>query len=82
MNNFFNLIPHCVAFGEAAGTAAALSVSQGVSVRKVDYPSLRRQLIAQNVPLPGVYPARYERVVKAQVAVYESPAFGEKRPKQ
>ena len=26
VNNFFNLIPHCVAFGEAAGTAAALSL--------------------------------------------------------
>ena len=27
VNNFFNLIPHCVAFGEAAGTAAALSLN-------------------------------------------------------
>jgi hypothetical protein len=53
VNNFFNLIPHCIAFGEAAGTAAALSLSQGVSVRNIDFPSLRRQLTAQNVPPPG-----------------------------
>ena len=58
-NNYFNLIPHCVAFGEAAGTAAALSVAQGVSVRKVDFRSLRNRLIAQNVPLPGAYPDKY-----------------------
>jgi len=76
VNNFFNLIPHCVALGEAAGTAAALSLSQGVSVRKVDFPSLRRQLAAQNVPLPDFYPARYTREAKGPVAVYEAPAFG------
>ena len=59
-NNFFNLIPHCVAMGEAAGTAAALSLDQGVSVRKVDLQSLHKRLIAQNVPLPGAYPVRTE----------------------
>jgi hypothetical protein len=53
VNNFFNLIPHCVAFGEAAGTAAALSLKQNVTVRNVDYKSLYKQLVAQNVPLPG-----------------------------
>jgi hypothetical protein len=75
VNNFFNLIPHCVAFGEAAGTAAALSVNQGVSVRNLDYASLRRRLIAQNVPLPGAYPARYEKSAAGPVAVYEPPMF-------
>ena len=40
-NNFFNLIPHCIAFGEAAGTAAALSLKQGKSVREVDMASLQ-----------------------------------------
>src|SRR3990170_4559627 len=40
VNNFFNLIPHCVAFGEAAGTAAALSLKQSVTVRKVNFESL------------------------------------------
>jgi hypothetical protein len=80
VNNFFNLIPHCVALGEAAGAAAALSISQGVSVRNVDFPSLHRQLIAQNVPLPGVYPAKYKKVARDPVAVYESPIFGERIP--
>ena len=58
VNNFFNLIPHCVALGEAAGTAAALSIDQGVSVRNVDFSSLRKRLIAQNVPLQGAYTAK------------------------
>jgi hypothetical protein len=75
VNNFFNLIPHCVALGEAAGAAAALSINQGVSVRKVDVPSLRKQLIAQSVPLPGVYPEKYKKAAKGPVAIYESPAF-------
>ena len=75
-NNFFNLIPHCVALGEACGTAAALAIKQGVTVRNVDFASLRKQLIAQNVPLPGAYPAKYEKKQTDQVAVYEAPAFG------
>jgi hypothetical protein len=79
-NNFFNLIPHCVAFGEAAGTAAALSLNQGVSVRNVDFPSLRKQLISQNVPLPNAYPSKYARKAKGPVSVYEAPAFGGKMP--
>jgi hypothetical protein len=81
-NNFFNLIPHCVAFGEAAGTAAALSVSQRVSVRDVDFPSLRKRLIAQNVPLPGVYPAKYIKSTRESVAVYAPPMFGERVPQK
>jgi hypothetical protein len=76
VNNFFNLIPHCVVFGEAAGTAAALSVSQGGSVRNVDFPSLRKRLIAQNVPLPDAYPAKYAEKEMGPVAVYEAPLFG------
>ena len=75
-NNFFNLIPHCVAFGEAAGTAAALSLKQGVSVRNVDFQSLRKQLIAQNVPLPDAYPEKYAREETGPVSVYEAPTFG------
>jgi hypothetical protein len=82
VNNFFNLIPHCVAFGEAAGTAAALSIRQGVRVRNVDFPSLRKQLIAQNVPLPGAYPAKYKRVTTESVRVYEPPMFGERVPQK
>jgi hypothetical protein len=77
-NNFFNLIPHCVAIGEAAGTAAALSISQGVRVRNVDFPSLRKRLIAQNVPLPDAYPAKYKKGAKECITVYEPPMFGER----
>jgi hypothetical protein len=80
VNNFFNLIPHCVAFGEAAGTAAALSIGQGVSVRNVALPSLRNRLAAQNVPLPDVYPEKYVIRAKGPLAVYEAPAFGERVP--
>ena len=73
VNNFFNLIPHCVAFGEAAGTAAALSLRQGVSVRNVDFHSLRKQLIAQNVPLPDAYPAKYKKGTKESVVGLRTP---------
>ena len=79
-NNFFNLIPHCVAFGEAAGTAAALSIKQSVTPRKVDFASLRKQLIAQNVPLPDAYPAKYAGKNIGPVPVYEAPVFGGSRP--
>jgi hypothetical protein len=79
-NNFFNLIPHCVAFGEAAGTAAALSIKQGVTPRKVDFTSLRKQLIAQNVPLPDAYPAKYTRRSTGTVQVYEPLSFGGPKP--
>ena len=79
-NNFFNLIPHCVAMGEAAGTAAALSVQQGVSPRKVDFATLRKQLIAQNVPLPGAYPEKYVQKKTDEVQVWEAPAFGRQMP--
>jgi hypothetical protein len=51
-NNMVNLIPHCIAMGQAAGTAAALALKNGVSLRKVDYKELQQALIRQNVPLP------------------------------
>jgi hypothetical protein len=53
-NNMANLIPHCIAMGQAAGTAAAMAVKQGISPRKVDYGQLQNNLIKQGVPLPGV----------------------------
>ncbi len=53
-NNMANLIPHCIAIGQAAGTAAALSVKEGIQPRKVDYRTLQKALLKQNVPLPGV----------------------------
>jgi hypothetical protein len=52
-NTVFNLIPHCIALGEAAGTAAAIAVKNGTRVRKVDITQLQRQLTKQGVLLPG-----------------------------
>ncbi len=53
-NNMANLIPHCVAMGQAAGTAAALAVAAGIPVRKVDPNALQNNLLKQGVVLPGV----------------------------
>jgi hypothetical protein len=53
-NNMANLIPHCIAMGQAAGTAASLAINQGISPRKVDYRVLQKTLLGQGVPLPGV----------------------------
>lgn len=52
-NNMTNLIPHCVAMGEAAGVAAALSVAGGIKVRDVAYDALRRELLRQGAALPA-----------------------------
>jgi hypothetical protein len=54
VNDVFNLIPHCLCFGQAAGTAAALAIDSGVSVRNVDYKALRDSLKKQGVNLPDV----------------------------
>jgi hypothetical protein len=53
-NDSINLIPHCIAMGQAAGTAAALAVRQGINLRQVDYRTLQERLMEQGVPLPGV----------------------------
>ena len=50
---YFNLIPHCMAFGQAAGTAAALSIKSGVDLRKVNIGALQDNLSKQGVPLPN-----------------------------
>jgi hypothetical protein len=52
VQNFFNLIPHCISLGEAAGTAAALAIKAGVTPRRVDYKALHVALVKQNVKLP------------------------------
>ncbi|MFC1948931.1 FAD-dependent oxidoreductase [Chloroflexota bacterium] len=52
---FFNLIPHCIAFGQAAGTAAAQAIQNDVGIREVNYRELQDSLAKQGVPLPGVY---------------------------
>jgi hypothetical protein len=52
MNQMFNIIPHCISYGQAAGTAAAMAVRAGVQPRKVDYKALRAGLVKQGVRLP------------------------------
>jgi hypothetical protein len=53
-NNMANLIPHCIAMGQASGTAAALAIKQRISPRKVNYRALQEILKNQGVPFPGV----------------------------
>ena len=52
INEFFNLIPHCIALGEAAGVAAALATNDGIDVRKVDITTLQATLKKGGVVLP------------------------------
>ena len=51
-NDVLNLIPFCVQMGEAAGTAAALSLKHHVSPRQVNYKALQQRLIEQGNWLP------------------------------
>jgi hypothetical protein len=53
VNNFFNLIPHCIALGEAAGIAAAQAVSSSVDLRKINIRALQASLKKQGAILPG-----------------------------
>jgi hypothetical protein len=53
-NNIANLIPHCIAIGQAAGTAAAMALESGISPRKVEHRALQEKLRRQGVPLPGI----------------------------
>jgi hypothetical protein len=57
-NNMANLIPHCIAMGQAAGTGAALAVNKGISARKVDYKTLQKTLLEQGAALPGIAAAK------------------------
>ena len=50
-NNMVNLIPHCIAMGQAAGTAAALALKNNITLRHVDLSELRNNLTQQGVPL-------------------------------
>jgi hypothetical protein len=52
VNEFWNLIPHCMCIGQAAGAAAAMSAAAGSGVRDVDFKALRANLIAQGAILP------------------------------
>ena len=51
-SEFFNLIPHCMCFGQAAGAAAAIAIQDGVSVRDVDYSKLKSELLKHGAILP------------------------------
>jgi hypothetical protein len=53
-NNMANLIPHCIAMGQAAGAAAAIAVKEGIQPRQVNYRKLQEILLKQDVLLPGV----------------------------
>ena len=52
VNETFNIIPHCLCYGQAAGTAAALAAKSGVQPRKVDYKTLQNALKKQGVNIP------------------------------
>jgi len=51
-NDLMNLIPYCIAMGEAAGTAAAIALKDGVQPRKADIKKLHTKLLEQGVWLP------------------------------
>jgi len=52
VNTHFNLVPHCICLGQAAGTAAALATKNGVIPRDVSYTAMQKRLIGQGVLLP------------------------------
>ena len=51
-SEYFNLIPHCMCFGQAAGAAAAIAVREGVSLSDVPYAALKALLLAGGAILP------------------------------
>jgi hypothetical protein len=51
-NDMLAPIQFCIAMGQAAGTAGALSLSGGIKVRNIDYKILQKCLEEQGVPLP------------------------------
>jgi hypothetical protein len=53
VNDHFNLIPHCISLGQAAGTAAAMASDAGISPRKIDRRALCDSLAKQGVILPA-----------------------------
>jgi hypothetical protein len=53
VNQWFNIIPPCIAYGQAAGTAAALAAKAGIQPRYVDYKELQANLVRQGVNLPA-----------------------------
>jgi hypothetical protein len=54
INNCFNLVPHCLCFGQAAGTAAAIALDEGVTPRRINIKKLQGLLIKQGAILPAI----------------------------
>lgn len=52
-NDLLNLIPFCVAMGQAAGTAAAIALDEGVLPRDIDHKVLQKKLLSQGAYLPS-----------------------------
>lgn len=50
-NSYTNLVPHCFAYGQAAGVAAAVAASDGVKPRAVDIKKVQSILRTQGVYL-------------------------------
>ncbi|RJR32694.1 MAG: FAD-dependent oxidoreductase [Desulfobacteraceae bacterium] len=51
-NDVLNIIPFCIAMGQAAGTAASIAAKADLSPGNIDVDTLQRGLIDQNVVLP------------------------------
>ncbi|MBR3275215.1 MAG: FAD-dependent oxidoreductase [Eubacterium sp.] len=51
-SEFFNLIPHCMCFGHAAGAAAAIAVRKGIQPGDVPYDELKKILLEGGAILP------------------------------
>jgi len=56
VNNDYNLIPHCIAIGHAAGTAAAQAVKEDVKPRHVRIGAVQEQLVRDGCVLPEGLP--------------------------
>jgi hypothetical protein len=53
VNEMLNLMGHCIALGQAAGTAAGLAIKNDVRLRDVSYADLQETLHRQGAPLPS-----------------------------
>ncbi len=51
-SNDYNWIQHCVPMGQAAGTAAAMALKEGVQPRELGHASLQWRLVSQGAILP------------------------------
>jgi hypothetical protein len=56
VNHIFNIIPHCLSYGQAAGTAACIAARDDVQPRDVSYHELCKALSRQGVWLPQIKP--------------------------